>query len=428
MSFKKLNEAQITAKCVEVGKCLIGVAPGLVTMDLGVSQTIGDAARFAVSIRNRADLLQRESLAGISTALKIDFRIAESKILPLYETLGWVTIKHSGSRIDSITENIPPTQDILSVLGTKWREDGPSIIDEATLTSLAELSKRPFSREALLSELAIKEKDFETAYEYGEQAGYFGKFVSENNETEAIWTPFYWANNIEHVLKFLKSQSEPKLDKIGELAAKFKQHPGVPDDKIDTRDKSLVDGGIASGFFPAVKVADRQGKAHGYIFAASPQFGIENNTDVFEKARMIVSCIRHGQYHAEISRVLYPKRILEAMRTNTMKPHPYANVQYAILVLHGIIKLEPSATRYGRAYKVVWIDTPENNLAADIAKGLLSGDEIVSGTKEELEAKEVLVQGMFDYSSEQRRLKMTHAVTAKREFDRLMDLMSGVKV
>ena len=116
-----MNDAQIATKCVELGKCLIGTSAGLVTYDLGTTQTTGDAARFAVSIRNRADVLPRESLAGISSALKIDFRVVEGKIIPIYESLGWIGVKRKGLRIESISENIPPTQDVLSNLGKMWR-------------------------------------------------------------------------------------------------------------------------------------------------------------------------------------------------------------------------------------------------------------------------------------------------------------------
>lgn len=428
MTFKKLNDAQITTKCVELGKCLIGTSAGLVNYDMGITQTTGDAARFAVSIRNRADLLPRESLAGISSALKVDFRVVEGKIIPLYETLGWIEMRKNGSRIESISENIPPTQDVLSTLGKMWREEQPTVIEEASITSMAELSKRPYSKEALASELSIKENEFETMFDYGDQAGYLGKFTSEENESESIWTPLYWSSKSEDVIKFLKKQAEPQLEKIGALAEDLSKYPGTPDDKIDVGKRSLVDAGIAYGFFPAVQVVDRQRTSHEYVFSATPQFDVEASADLFEKARMIVSCIRHGQYHAEVTKILYPRSILRAMRTSTMKPHPYADVQYAVLVLQGIVRLEQAETRYGKAFKVVWVDTPENNLAADIADQLLRGEEIVGGTYEDLEARKVLVQGVFSYSSEQRRLKTAKRIVAKREFDRLLELSSGVRL
>jgi hypothetical protein len=424
---RKLNDAEKAAKCVEISKCLIGFQSGLINLDLGNTQTIGDAARLAVRIRGQTDDISRDLLAGISTALKVDFRIAESKILPIYEELGWVDVKWSGKKAEQITEKIPPTEDILSKLGQIWEEQQPTPIDEASVKSLAELSKRPFIKDALISELEVKDEDFDAAFEYGEQAKYLGKFVSEEFGKETVWTPLYWTGNMDEVTTFLKKQTEPQLVKIGSLVDNFRVYAGTPDERIVADSKDLVNAGIAHGFFPSVLVRDRSGGKHEYIFAAAPQFEADPKSDVFEKARMIVSCIRHGQHHAEVSPILYPTSILRYMRASSMNPHPYADIQYAILVLHGVVTLEETRNRYQKAFKVNWVDTPENNLAFEIAMQLLRGNEVLGTSKEDLDAQNVLVQGVFNYSSEQRRLKTSSGIVAKKEYDRLMELVRGVK-
>jgi len=371
--------------------------------------------------------MPRDLLAGISTALKIDYRIAESRILPIYEELGWVDVKRTGGRIDTISEHIPPTEDVLSTLGKIWQEQQPTPVDEASVRSLAELSKRPYSREAIVSDFGFKPEVFDATFDYGEQAKYLGEFVSEELGTDTVWTPLYWMGNMEEVEKFLKKQSEPQYVTIGSLVDKFKAHAGMPDDRIEGNVKTLVNSGIAHGFFPSVVVKDRKSVIHEYIFAASPQFEVDTKGDVFEKARMIVSCIRHGQHHAEVSRIRHPTAILWAMKTNTMDPHPYADIQYAILVLHGIVTLQETTNRYQKAFKVEWVDTPENNLAYEIALQLLSGVETIGSSKEDLEAQKILVQGVFNYSSEQRRLKTGKEIAAPKEYDRMMELIRGVR-
>lgn len=82
---KKLNKAQITAKCVEISKCLISTAPGLVLHDLDATLTVGDATRLAVAIRNHSEPIGKETLAGVSSALKIDSRIVESVYVPMWK-------------------------------------------------------------------------------------------------------------------------------------------------------------------------------------------------------------------------------------------------------------------------------------------------------------------------------------------------------
>jgi hypothetical protein len=167
---KKLNDAQITAKSVEISKCLVNTSPALVNYDLGITQSIGDAARLAVSIKRLQDRIQRSTIAGVSSALKIDFRIAESKIIPLYEALGWITdLRKTGNKVDSFIEQIPPPEDILSLLGKNWREQEPTIVEQATVFSLSQLSQRPYSRDALVSDLEIDQNQFEIMFDYGEQ-------------------------------------------------------------------------------------------------------------------------------------------------------------------------------------------------------------------------------------------------------------------
>lgn len=107
----KLSDPQISAKCVEISKSLLNTQVGLLNYDLCTSRSIGDAARFAASIR-RAGEIGQDTLAGFSAALKIDFRIAKSEILPLFEDLNWIEVKRKGNVIERVEEKIPPAEDI----------------------------------------------------------------------------------------------------------------------------------------------------------------------------------------------------------------------------------------------------------------------------------------------------------------------------
>jgi hypothetical protein len=427
-TLKKLDEANITARAVEISKCLVGTAPGMFTHDLGATRDVGDAARLAVSIRRAGEIISREAMAAVSSALKIDSRLVETNILPLFEELAWVEVKREGKRIENVIERIPPVEDLLPALGKAWRERQPTPVDEASLNALSSLSRRPYTREALLSELDVDEATFKTTVDYGEQARYLGTFMSQEYEAETIWTPLYWASNSEKVQEFLKRRKERDYESIADLAEELRKYPGRPKQHIDQSkfSASMLDGGIWHGLFPTGGVTDRQGNPHVYVFAPAPQFDTDPKSDIFEKARMIVSCIRHGQYDAEVTRILYPTSILQAMRTNSMKPHPYADVQYAILVHNGIIKLEPDSTRYGKAWRTIFIDSAENNAAADAAAQMLRGEQPFATSKEDAEARKILTQGMYTYSSEQRRLSAAKKIAAKQEFDRLLELIGTI--
>ncbi|KAG2476773.1 MAG: hypothetical protein NPMRTH1_1550023 [Nitrosopumilales archaeon] len=423
---KKLTPAEITAKSVEISKCFTGFSThNLASYYLSNTTATGDAARLAVCMRNNNEILTEENLAGICTGIKVDYRLAISQTIPLFEDLGWLKVKKIGRKLDKILETLPPTEDILTTLGKNWEENGPTEVEAGSLSALSELSVRPYSSDAIQSELNISNENFGTMLDYGEQARYFGRFTSMENQKETVWTPLYWAKNPEKVESFLAKQTEQNLQKIGELVTKIKEYPGIPIDFIEKDDVKYVNSGIYHGFFPSIRISNRSQVSHDYIFSARPQFDVNKDADIFEKARMIVGCIRHGQYHAEITKIKYPRSILNALRNDHMGAHSYADVQYAILALNRIVRFETEGSGF---IKVRWIDSPENNLAADVADLLFQQQEVLATTEEELHVQKVLVQGIYNSSSEQRRLTLAEDISAKDEFNKLMEILSGVRL
>ena len=389
-----------------------------------MTQTIGDAARLALTVRQRGAEISRETLAGVSATLKIDSRLTESDILPLFADLGWWEIKRNGGKMIGVVERVPPVEDVLGTLGEEWSNRGPTVVDDTSVKALSILSSRPFEKQALLSELDVTETNLDAVLDYGEQAQYLGKFTSEEYGSETIWTPHFWATNADKVRRFLEKQSEPTFARIARMTSEYSQYPGRPVEEI--KEPDLLNAGIAHGFFPTGRVQDRKKKEYTYVFTPTPVFGAEPKDDIFEKARMIVSCIRHGQHHAEVTRIKYPLSILRAMRTNQMKPHSYARIQYAILVLNKIVRTEEVPTGYGTGWRILFNDTPENQVAADIAEQMLQGRTPVPVAKEEAEARQLLTQGMYKYSAEQRKIKTGRTILAKDEYDRLMELTGTV--
>ena len=422
-----MDPAQITAKSVEISKCLINKEAGFHSYDLDRTKTCGDLARFAVNIRQSDSINSEEQLAGISNALKMPYPVVRADILNQLEDLGWIDVLREGQRVKRIDESIPPLEDILSTLGKKWTEDDPTEIDAASINSLTMLSKSPMTREALMSELDIIDEKFDVTLGYGVQANFLGTFNSQELDVESIWSPLYWAANSDKVIKYLDKQSEDTYQTLGNITKELRKYPGMPDGRIGSTKKGYIDAGIAHGFFPSVSVTGKNEIKRDYVFAATPQFEVGPDKDIFEKARLIVGCLRHGQYHADVTNIKYPIFLLRALREGRLKPHSYAQIQYALLISNRICTFEPVKMFYGTGYKIRFIDTPENNVAADIAEEMLRGHEPATASINEPEVKELLTTGMFNYSSEQRTIRSAGKISAKGEFDRLLESMQGVK-
>jgi len=425
---RNLDKAQIATKCVEVSKSLINTQVGFHSYDLVTTRKIGDAARFAATIRRSGAIESERLIAAICDTLKIDFRIVSSELMPLFEGYGWTSTLYDGKKIKRIDENIPPMDDVLTILGEKWNEEEPEEIERGTIYTLSEVSIRPTDKIELMGKVDISQDSIQPILDYGSQASYLGTFTSEDGKNEVVWSPLYWNNKPEIVLKYLRKQDDTQFAELGNIARKITTEPGLPKTHIQNCNEELLNAGIHFGFFSDVQITDDKGRKFEYIFPPSSSFALEPDKDIFEKARLIAASIRHGQYNAEVTKVLYPLSILRAMRNDSMRPHPYAFIQYALLMLHGIIKIEPAQTRYGDAYKVKWIDSQENNLAAEMAEQLLKSEPIYQHTYQEVEAKKVLVTGLYDYSNEQRKLKSATSIAATNYYERLMKDLAGARV
>ena len=412
----------ITAKSVEISKCLINKEAGFHTYDLDVTRTTGDVARFAANIRQAGSLSERQ-LVAISYAMKQDFRSVRSDILPILENLGWIEVRREGGHVARLDESIPPLPDILAALGKRWEEQSPSEVDQAAIASIMLLSRRPSHREALLADLGVSAEAFETTLQYGQQTDFLGTFLSAETGKDVVWTPFYWSGKLDKVQKYLSRQTEPDLEEIGDLAKRLVDYPGRPIEQLKSSTRGILPGGIAHGFFPAVGVKDRSDAEHSYVFAATPHFSAEPGKDIFEKARMIVACIRHGQYHAEVSRIVSPVLLLRALREGRIGPHSYAHIQYALLVENRICDYEEVQVGSSKRYRPMFIDTPENNTAADVAEEMLRGVEPAAGAIEEPQVNELLTRGTFTYSSEQRSIRSASKIVAKEPFNRMMQYL-----
>ena len=421
-----MNPAEIAAKSVEISKALVNTSTGMHNFDLEVTRSIGDLTRLAVTLSRAVSIDSEQQIAAISQALKIDYRIAKNELFTKLDELNWIDIKWDGARIKRIDEKIPPIEDVMATLGNEWENKQPTVHDRGSVSALSQLTNRPYEKRAIQSELNLDDEDFGIVYSYGSEASYLGSFKSEETNEDVLWTPLCWAGKLDRVEKFLSKQTDSKLDQLAKLSKDIKKCQGIPLDRL--QDKSgVIDGGIYHGYFPSVTIKDRKETDHGYVFTATPQFEPNPKQDIFEKARLIIACIRHGQYHAEISRIKYPGLILKSMRENVLSPHSYGNFQYLILKLHNIVDIKEVNTAGGKSYMVEWIDSPENNIAADVADMMLRGDESSTVAAKEVDAYKIMVQGVYNYSAEQRKMVATKQIKAMDEFDRLMQRAIGVK-
>lgn len=418
MSF---DPAKTTVKCVEVSKCFLNKRVGISSYDLKETILVGDMARFMANAK-QLEIIKPKQVAAIGEALKIDYNNIESNFLPLMEEFGWINVEWDGRKAVKIYENIPPIEDVLPTLGNHWANSEPTNVEISTVESLSLLTNRPYTKEALQSEIGTPDEDFSTAMNYGFMTNCFGSFNSLETDEEFIWTPYYWTRNSEKALKFLKRQSYEEFSTIEELSNYLSSIQGVPKEKI-SQPLNIIDAGIVSGFFPSIKIQNPSGeKNHEYVFKATPQFDLDPKKDIFEKARLIVSTLRHGQYHASVSRIKSPLHVLYALKEGRLGPHSHGMTQYSILAANRICKID-YVSDHGGSYKVTLIKTPENDIAIKMAESMLSGNEPTEGLFDYHEID--LINGSFNYSAEQRQNRNIKTISDSKIFSELLECIQG---
>jgi len=412
-----LNPEKVAVKCLEVSKCFSNKTIGISSYHLEDTILVGDMARLAVNLR-QSENLNPEQIAAIGDVLNIDYRIINSGIMPLMEKFGWLYPERGG-----LYEEIPPLDDVLRTLGNHWEESEPSNIDISIIKSLSILNNKPASKEALQSEIGVPVDDFEMALDYGTKANCFGSFKSDESDEEIIWTPYYWNRNSERALRFLKRQTYEEFSGIERLSNYLSNKQGIPIEQV-TFEENLLKAGSKVGFFPSNGISNPvTGDEHEYIFKATPQFDLDPKKDIFEKTRLIVASLRHGQYHASVTKIRSPLNVLYALRENRLSPHSYAKAQYGLLAMHKIVKID-EVSDHGGSYRITFIDSPENKMACDMAATMLDGEVPIEGLAIDPEI-DLIKKGSFIYSANERQIKTIEKISDCDQFNKMLEFIQG---
>jgi len=418
-----MKNAEITAIAVEISKALINRSSGFHSYDLYLTNKIGNATRLAANIRQKG-IISRDELGGTSVLLRQDFSQTSDSYLRLLEDLGWVEINND-DKDNFIEEYIPPLDDVMNDMGGEvWENGNPEDIDIASIETLSLLKNKLITREGLNTELSVPLEATNNSFSYGKELNIFDTFTSQDG-IKIAWSPLYWPNNTDNILKYLKTQEYPEFKEIEILTEYISSFQGIPIEKISS--KELIGKGIACGYFPSAAINDSSNIKHEYVFKATPNLGINPKDDIFEKARQIVACIRHGQYHADYSKIIYPISILNALENNVLSPHPYAKTQYAPLILNGVCNLEKISDKYTTNYRIKFIDTYENKVAMQMAREMLEKNEDPVSSIYEPKVEEHFSDSFYNFTAEQRQIYNNKKVRAENEFERLLETTTGYK-
>lgn len=393
---------------------------------LDTTRLTGMAERLAVHIRGAEVIDNMERLSAVGSRLGIDSLVLP-RVLEVLEEVEFVEVNKKGSRILKVLENIPYFSDLYSVMGSFWRSEDPSELEQATVGMLHKLSSAPMAEDNIRSDYPLSKADFKLVTDLGEAGGYLKNYEAPENGENILYSPLFWEENPERLYQLLKKYP---AHEIAQAVQKVKLSQGFPLPDLTTtttRSNEIILEAMKYGILPTPAVTSLAGKKY---FAFSPYTGgislsaVEKA--VMQKARAILACIRYGEHYGTVTRISDPQLIIGALRSRRrIGPHSEIAQQYALLVVEGVGRIVPDSVYTGR-YHFILIDNEDNLKALDIARDMLVVGESITDRGLDAHLKKFLftpgtMQDPLTTIAETRQQISFSSETVKRSIDRLVD-------
>lgn len=412
----------VGSRAVDIQKALQDITVSAPHYYFDKTMLVGKAARIAANIRG-FNYLTPEQVNVMSVELGVVPTEVKGVILPTLEEIGVMRlIKGSTGKLKRVEEKVPRATRLIEQLGKYLSELEPGPIETSGIEALQMTTTRPISKSKLREKLTeLKDEDFSILMDCGKTGRFLDEYTSPGKEVE-VYSPMIWNERSEDVMQMYSSLSKLQKNELIALADAVRSYPGKPLEMLSTPDPALLGQAIGSGFFEKCSVATRKGTKD-YLFIPNPKFRMVSEgvrqCDLFDKAKIILSCIRQGQHYAEITRILYPDKLLQKLLDRGyLKPHSEFKEQYALCELHGIFRTEPASG--GRDYLRL-IDTDENRQAVEAVIDIVSHTrEAITASVVNTEARALLMSGNFINPARNRaRIREPPRITYKTLHDML---------
>ena len=397
------DKPTITARLQDINEGLVRQSGGLVEAHFRKSKRFGAAARVCNLIRGCDVVSDYNSLVASVGELGIGADTLDAALREL-EEIGYVSLHRSGGDIHKIEERIPLLDDRFASLGEKFVDSRPSDIEKATVRLLDDLMLSPDRSRSLCQKRSLDSKSFDIIRDVGRTGEFLKTYTSPVDGAEIAYSPLYHDENPEKTIELI--DAFPNEDVVAILRS-IRDYQGKPVDGITD---PVLRAAIETGCLPTPTVNSTNGSKK---FMFTPLQGVGKlEKALLEKARAIVACVRYGEHFAGVTKILYPKAILERLKSNKqIGPHSEIKDQYVLLQKLGVGVIRKSL-QYTSRFVFHLYDTEENMRALDMAIQYLTVHEIVRGDPREEDARQLLLPGVYE-SPLRTRMEIQHVKETK---------------
>lgn len=325
---------------------------------------IGKAAALAMHVKGLSFIENIHNLGYAAAELGIT-GIELDAVLRQLEIVDFVRVVRSGEVVKRVDIRVPEFRSGYEDLGELWLQKGPSEIEVAGVTILNDLLEQPKTEEDLIG-LGLDTDALQIVKDIME----VGQLLRSEtvHDRSVVYSPLAVDANPAAYLEWVYRHP----DKIALLLKELVSHQGLPVTMISEESRMVLQDALLTGVLMPVRLTGATGEKE-FVFA--PRGGLKPEERVIlDKARAILACVRYGQNFASGRQILYPRAILQHLRTykKFRHGHPDLFTQYSLLVE----KLVGTPVHEGSAsWNFHIIDTPENIQALDVAIDMLEMGE-----------------------------------------------------
>lgn len=315
---------------------------------------LGKAASLALHLRGHDVIENMEAFEYAAGELGIGLEL--ENVLRELEEIEFIRRPHGKIEI-----TVPTFVDAYSILGERWLSLNPKDPESKTVAILNQIENNPMKTSAIQSQFALTEHEQRIIYEIGNSGTYLDQFFTPNGEPISF-SPALTELNPKKLYEFSSKHAGHDLSKV---LTSIRGFQGIP---VEQLNNPILQQACYSGILLQTSVGTGTNK-HNYVFAPMDNVPQENKI-ILDKARAILSSVRHGEFHQQDStKIRNAYLILNAMKTRKqLRGHPGHQSQYGLIITKGIARLSSASSS---APSLIIIDTTENMLAIDLAIEML---------------------------------------------------------
>lgn len=401
----------------DLNQGLVTVSSGLVNRYYRPTKLLGAVAQISGLIAGLQQTTYEKLLVAVGE-LGIDDALLDRALQEMQE-LEFVRVGHHITGDYKIDVTVPLIRDRYCNIGQRWNDSKPSQIETVSLNLINQLALVPRFSSEIFDKLGIRGTDESTIVkDILSNASVLGAYISPVNGQEVLFSPLYWEGNPD---KISKLSTQHDLADVYEAIEAVRNYQGLPEAKIAG---SILHSVVETGLLPTTTVDSSAGPKR-FIF--TPIQGTKKiEKDIATKAYALMSTVRYGQHHAQITRLRYSAAELLEILKDRKKIGPHSEIlgEYSPLVnlMVGRIGEGPP----GR-YTFYLYDTEENMRAIEIAAELASVGDTAPRPSSLVEATKLLLPPGTFREPARTRLDIRHSMKAsKSTIKRITDIISGV--